>query len=195
MSFWAIFCPFTLSMDPKNQNFEKMKKMPADITILRMCIINDNHMMYGSWDIKYDRHNVLSFWTIFCSFSKFWETGNNMWRYHHFTKVYQKSWSYAMLFMRYGAWQIYLLFFIWGYFLPFYPPNSPKNQNFKKMKQKPGDITILHMCTKNYDQVMYGSWDIARERRTAKQTDRQKKWHIEVAAPPNKTIFVIFCNI
>ena len=47
-------------MDPKNQNFEKMKKMPADITILRMCIINDNitilrmciindnHMMYGS---------------------------------------------------------------------------------------------------------------------------------------------------
>ena len=39
-----------------------------------------------------------------------------------------------MLFLRYGVWQMSLLFFIWGYFLPFYPTNSPKNQNFKKMK-------------------------------------------------------------
>ena len=27
-------------------------------------------------------------------------------RYHHFTQVYLKSWSYAILFLRYGAWQI-----------------------------------------------------------------------------------------
>ena len=27
-----------------------------------------------------------------------------------------------------------IVIFILGYFLPFYPPNSPKNQNFKKMK-------------------------------------------------------------
>ena len=32
------------------------------------------------------------------------------------------------------------------------PPCSPKNQNFKKkMKKTPGDITILNMCTTNYD--------------------------------------------
>ena len=45
-------------------------------------------------------------------------------------------------------------------FCPFTPPPSPpprcssnsqKNQDFKKMKKKPGDIIILHMCTKNYD--------------------------------------------
>ena len=31
-------------------------------------------------------------------------------------------------------------------------PNSPKNENLKKKKKKmPGDIIILHMCTKNYD--------------------------------------------
>ena len=41
-------------------------------------------------------------------------------------------------------------------FLPFYPPNGPKNQNFEKMRITPGDI-ILHMCTKNYDQIMYSS--------------------------------------
>ena len=36
------------------------------------------------------------------------------------------------------------------------PPNSPENQNFKKMKKMAGDI-ILQMCNKNYDQMMYGS--------------------------------------
>ena len=31
------------------------------------------------------------------------------------------------------------------------------NQNFEKIQTTPGDIIILHMCTKNYDQMMYGS--------------------------------------
>ena len=49
-----IFCHFgqffALSPpnNPKNQNFEKMKKIPRDIIILHMCTINDNHMMHGS---------------------------------------------------------------------------------------------------------------------------------------------------
>ena len=50
-----------------------------------------------------------------------------------------------------------------GHFLPFYSPHSPKNQNFEKMKKIPGDI-ILHKCTKNYDQMMYGSWDMVHDR-------------------------------
>ena len=41
--------------------------------------------------------------------------------------------------------------FIFGYFLPFYPSNTLKNQNFKRMKKAPGDIIILHMCTKDDD--------------------------------------------
>ena len=44
-----------------------------------------------------------------------------------------------------------------GLFFALLPPNSPKNQNFEKMKKTPGDIIILHMCTKNYDQMMYSS--------------------------------------
>ena len=47
-----------------------------------------------------------------------------------------------------------------AYFLHFYAPNSPKNQNWKKLKQTSGDIIILQMCTKNYDDMMHGSWNM-----------------------------------
>ena len=45
-SHFGHFLPFYAPNNPKNQNFEKMKKTPGDITILHMCTINDNHMMY-----------------------------------------------------------------------------------------------------------------------------------------------------
>ena len=33
-----------------------------------------------------------------------------------------------------------------------------------KSEKKHRDIIILHTCTKNYDQMMYGSWDMVRDR-------------------------------
>ena len=59
------FLPFYSPNHPKTQNFEKMKKPPGDIIILHRCTINDNHMMYGSWDTKSSKQNFLSFWNIF----------------------------------------------------------------------------------------------------------------------------------
>ena len=47
-------------------------------------------------------------------------------------------------------------------FLPFYPNNNSKNQNFEKLKKIPGDIIILHKCPKNHDHMLYGSWDMVR---------------------------------
>ena len=32
--------------NPKNQNFEKIKRMPGDIIILDKCTKNQNHMLY-----------------------------------------------------------------------------------------------------------------------------------------------------
>ena len=63
LSFWTIFCPFT-PHNQKNQNFEKMKSPPGDIIILHMCTINDNHMVYGSWDMECDGQ-------ICCHFKQF----------------------------------------------------------------------------------------------------------------------------
>ena len=34
---------------------------------------------------------------------------------------------------------------------------AQKIKIFKKMKKMPGDSIVLHIFTKNYDQMMYGS--------------------------------------
>ena len=117
-------------------------KYSLNFCILCKCTKNRDHMLYCFWDMVRDRCNCyFSCWAIFCIFrplaarrmkiSKNWK---NTWRYHYFRQVHQKSWSYTLLFLRYGTWEMSLLFFILVYFLPFYPANSPKNQNFKKWK-------------------------------------------------------------
>ena len=55
--------------------------------------------------------------------------------------------------------QIFLSF--WTVFCPFNRkiknPKNLKNQNFEKMKKAPGDIIILHKCTKNDNHMIYDS--------------------------------------
>ena len=41
---------------------------------LHLYTKNHNHMMYGSWDTEWGRHNFLSFWAIFCPFEIFFYT-------------------------------------------------------------------------------------------------------------------------
>ena len=64
-----------------------------------------------------------------------------------------------------------IFIFHFGLFYAVLPPNRPKNQNLKKMKKTPRDIIILHMCTKKYDRMMYGSWDMVRNGRTDGKSD------------------------
>ena len=116
------FLPFYPTNNPKNQNFEKMKKTPGDIIILHTCIKNHDQC-----------YTIPEIW--------------------HMTDV------------------IYI-----SYFRPFsaiLPPKSPKKQNFKKWKKTPGDIIILQMCTKNYDHMMYGSWDMVWDGWMDQKTDRK----------------------
>ena len=63
------FFTFDSANNRKNQDFEKIKISSGDIINLHLCTTNDDHMMYGSWDIKCDRHNFLSSSAIFCSFA------------------------------------------------------------------------------------------------------------------------------
>ena len=134
-----IFCHFGMFLallpllpsppwQPKKSKFEKMKQTPKNIIILHMCTINDNHKMYGSWDMERDRQNFLSFWTVFCPFipittwkSKFWINEKTTWRYYHFTHVHHKWRSNNIWFLRYGACEGQNFLSFWAVFYPFTP--------------------------------------------------------------------------
>ena len=71
--------------------------------------------------------------------------------------------------MMYGSWDMVrdrcnCYFSFWAIFCPFTPLTAQKIKILEKWKKGPGDITILHICTKNYDQMMYGSWDMVCDR-------------------------------
>ena len=54
LSFWTFFSPFPpLTTHEIKIKKTKQKKPPGDI-ILHKCNINDNQMMYCSWDLKCD---------------------------------------------------------------------------------------------------------------------------------------------
>ena len=73
--------------------------------------------------------------------------------------MHQKPQSYETQFLRYQV-RRKGFFVILGHFLPFYPPNNPKNQNFEKMEKESRDIIILQICTKNHDHMLHLSWDM-----------------------------------
>ena len=65
-----------------------------------------------------------------------------------------------------------MLFFILVYSFVLLPAlTAQKIKIFKKMKKAPGDIIILHMRTKDYDQMMYGSWDVVRDGQADEKSD------------------------
>ena len=107
--FFAFFAPL---LTPKINIWKKCKKTPGHIILLHMCTINQDHMMNGSWDMKFNRQNF---------------------------------------------------FVILDSILPFYPPSTLKNENIKNDKS-PGDMIILHKCTKNHDHMLYCSWYMLYER-------------------------------
>ena len=92
------------------------------------------------------------------------------------------------------------------YFLPFYslppphhhpspPPNNPKSQNWKEKKKQKNAWRYHHFI---YAYQKLWSNDVRFLRYGARWTDGQKKWHIEVGAPPKnlhqKTFFIFLQN-
>ena len=71
----------------------------------------------------------ISFWAIFCPFTPLTAQkikNSKKWKKHldissFYTSLPKIMIVYAIRFSRYGVWPMQLLFFILGYFLPFYP--------------------------------------------------------------------------
>ena len=152
------FLPFKPLNNLENQNFEIWKNY-LEIS-LYTCLINEDHMIYGPRDMEHDRQNFSSFWTIFCHFTpqqpgklKFLKKYTNTWKYNHFTQVCHKWQSYDAWFLRYEVRQREVLIIL-GHFLPFYPTNSPKDQNFLKYEK---NSWIHH----DFKPVYQKSWSYA----------------------------------
>ena len=123
-------------------------------------------MIYGSWDIKHDRQNFLSFRTIFCPFTPPPPTPNNS-ENQSFQKMKKTPRDIIILRKRTinGSWDMkctrHIFFVILGHFFLFY---SLKKWKFQKNEKNPGDIIILHKFTKIHDHMLYCSWDMACDR-------------------------------
>ena len=148
------FLPFYLINNPKNQNFEKMKKKPPrESIILHKCTINANHMMYGSWDVKRDWQNFLSFWAIFCLLTNR--------KIKIFKKWKKKESGYIIILhqrtknhdhMLYCSWNkardgCNTCFWFWAIFYPFTPLAAWKTKIYKHWKK---NVWIYHHFTHVY---------------------------------------------
>ena len=84
---------------------------------------------------------------------------------HYFTQLHQKSWSYTILFLRYGTRRMQFLFFILDYFLPFYPFTilTAWKMKISKNEKVTEYIIVLHKCPRNLDHMLilfvrYSTW-------------------------------------
>ena len=149
------FLPFYPPNNPENLNFEKMKKTPGDIIILHKSTVIDNHMMYDSWDMKHSRQNLL-FWAIFFPFT--FLTIKKIKILKKWKKCLEKTSFYTgtpkIMIICYTFPEIWWVtdvtfLFHFGLFFALLPLTAWKIISKKIMKKTPGDIIILHMCTKN----------------------------------------------
>ena len=131
--------------------FEKMKKKPGDIIILHKCAQNYDQMMYGSWDMVHDECIFFSFWAIFCPFTpltawkiKILKKWKKAWRYHHFICVRKIMIRWCTVSEIWCVTDVIIISHF-GHFLPFYPPNSQKTQNFEKNNKKRQEISF-YIC-------------------------------------------------
>ena len=146
------------------------KKAPGGIIILYKRTKNHDHMLHCSLDMARSGCNYFPFCGIFCPFTLL--TAQKIKIFKNWKKHLEISSFYINVLKIMIRWctvpDIWCLTDViishFGLFFTFLPPNSQKNQNFEKMRKTPGNINILHMCTKNYDQMMYLSWDMVSDR-------------------------------
>ena len=128
---------------------KKWKKKPGDIIILQKSTINDSHKIYGSWYMKCNRHFFLAFCAISCPFTSITAQKMKIWRkWKRTLEILSFNTSVPkIMIICFTVPEIWrdkcnCYFSFWTIFWPFYHPNSPKNENFKKKKKNHGDIII-----------------------------------------------------
>ena len=163
LRYW-VFCTFN---NPKNQHFEKMKKTPRDI-ILHKFTINDNHIIYDSWDISQNRQIFLSSWAIFCPFTPL--TAQRMkilkkWKKHLEISFYTSV--PKIMIIDYTVPEIRsvtdVIIFHFGQFFALLPPKQPKKPKFQKNEEKKHPKVSSFNTSYQKSHMLYSSWEMARD--------------------------------
>ena len=124
--FRIFFCPFTPLTTWKIQLLKKWKNTWS---YYHFTHVYQKWQPYNVWFLRHgaDRHNFLSFWTIFCPFTplttqkiKILKKGKKPWRCYHFTHAFDK-------------WQKFLSF--WTLFQPLTPLTTWKIKILKKWQK------------------------------------------------------------
>ena len=117
-SFWAMFCPFTTLTAWKKKISKKWKNASGYHQFTQVYQKSWSHailfLRYGTWQMK-----IFHFGLFFVLLpppplpqtaqkneNLIKNEKKNSWRYHHIIQIYQKSWSYAIMFLRYDVWQM-----------------------------------------------------------------------------------------
>ena len=122
---------------PKKSKFWKNEKIPGYIIILNMCTKNHNHIRYRQF-LGYGARQ-----DFFVRKPKFWKNEKNICRCHHSKLVQQKTRSYDICLLRYGAGR-----HIFCRFRPFFvllPHYWPRKLKFGKKYKKHLEI-LFHTC-------------------------------------------------
>ena len=129
--FWTVFCSFSPLTTQKTKIFKNWKNhleiSSFYISALKIMII----MLYCSLNVPRNRCDCyFSFWAIFCPVTsltaqkiniKKKKKEKNTRRYHHFRTAHQKSWSCAILLLRYSVRNVIVIFHF-GLFFGLLPP-------------------------------------------------------------------------
>ena len=112
VSFWTVFCPLTPPPPPSpltTRKIKTLKKWKKLLEILSFYTFVSQWQSYDIWLLRYQAQQT-EFFVILDHFLPFYNPKNQNFknlikslRYHRFTQMYQKSWSNAILFLRYGT--------------------------------------------------------------------------------------------
>ena len=167
LSSWAFFFAFLPPNSPKNQNFKKWEKhleissfytsvpknMIIGYTVPEICHVTDIIVIFHFglflalfYPANTPKNENLKKWKNYLKISSF------------YTSVLKDM---IICYTVPEIWHVMSVIVILGIFLPFYPPNTPKNENLKKVKNhlKISSFYCLHQKSRLYALFLrYGMW-------------------------------------
>ena len=158
------FIPFYPANNSENQSFWKNEETACRYYYLTH--VYHKWKSYYIWFLRYGAGQTVffSFWVIFCPFTQKMKILKK-WKKTPGDIIISCKCTINDNHMIYNSRDMKcerkIFFLFWVIFCSFTPLTTKKIKILKKWRKPPGDINILHKCTKNHNHMLYYSWDMA----------------------------------